>query len=112
MINAEIDAGAAALEAYAEGQSWKAKFAPAKTWHEGSIDIIRAADASKDQTPAGQVAAAVAALHVALKAIGQEDALSVQQYHDAAAVVLASVYKLRASMVRNVSKDGPKPSVA
>ena len=50
MTNDEIDAGAAALEAYAEGQSWKARFAPAKTWHEGSIDIIKAADTGKDQT--------------------------------------------------------------
>lgn len=110
MTNGEIDAGAAALESYAEGQSWKAKFAPAKTWHEGSIDIIRAADGSKNQTPGGQVASAVVALHAALGAIGQEDALDAQQYHDAAAVVLAAVYKLRASVV---PQERPaKPPVA
>jgi hypothetical protein len=100
MTNSEIAAGAAALETYAEGQSWKARFAPAKTWHEGSIDIIRAADGSPDRTPAGQVVAGINALHVALKAIDQETALSVQQYHDAAAVVLAAVNKLRPTVAK------------
>lgn len=95
MTNNEINAGAAALEAYAEGQSWKARFIPAKTWHEGSIDIIKAADSGKDQTPAGRQAAAVAGLHDILKTIGHETVLTDQQYHDAAAVVLAAVNKLR-----------------
>lgn len=97
MTNNEIDAGAAALEAYAEGQSWKAHFAPKGAWHEGSIDIIKAADASKDQTPAGRLTAAIAGLHATLKSIGYEDAMTAQQYHDAAAVVLgaAAAHRLR-----------------
>jgi hypothetical protein len=95
MTNAEIDAGAAALEAYAEGQSWKAHLAPRGTWHEGSIDIIRAADGGIDQTPVGRLKAAVAGLHAALKAVGHEEEMTAQQYHDATAVVLAAVHKLR-----------------
>jgi hypothetical protein len=106
MTNHEIDDGAAALEAYAEGQSWKAYLAPKGTWHEGSIDIIKAADTSKDQTPVGRLTAAVAALHAALKAVGHEGEMTDQQYHDGAAVVLAAVNKRR---IRNMSKDGPKP---
>lgn len=95
MTNTEIDDGAAALEAYAEGQSWKARFAPAKTWHEGSIDIIKAADGNADQTPIGRLMAAINGLHEALHAVGHADELSKQQYHDAAAVVLAAVNKRR-----------------
>jgi hypothetical protein len=95
MTNTEIDAGAAALEAYAEGQSWKAYFAPKGTWHEGSIAIIRAADGSNTQTPLGRQTAAIEALHAALKAVHHENELSSQQYHDAAAIVLAAVHKLR-----------------
>ncbi len=95
MTNSEIDAGAAAIEAYAEGQNWKAYLAPKGVWHEGSIDIIRAADNGKDQSPEGRVAAAVAALHAALKTLGYENQMTAQQYHDAAAVTLAAVHKLR-----------------
>jgi hypothetical protein len=106
MTNDEINDGASALEAYAEGQSWKAYLAPKGTWHEGSIDIIKAADGGKDQTPIGRLTAAVAALHAALKAVGHEGEMSDQQYHDGAAVVLAAVNKRR---MRNMSQDGPKP---
>jgi hypothetical protein len=95
MTNAEINAGAAALEAYAEGQSWRARFAPAGTWHEGSITVIKAADGSTDQTPAGRVSAGITGLHDALKSVGHESEMNAQQYHDAAAVVLAAVHKLR-----------------
>ena len=95
MTHNEIDTGAAAIEAYAEGQSWKAHFAPKGVWHEGSIDIIRAADGGQDQSPEGRVASAVAALHAALKTLGYENQMTAQQYHDAAAVVLAAVHKLR-----------------
>jgi hypothetical protein len=109
MTNSEIDDGAAALEAYAEGQSWKARFAPAKTWHEGSIDIIKAADGAAEQSPIGRLTAAVAALHAALKAVGHEGEMTEQQYHDGAAVVLAAVNKRR---IRNMSKDGPKPGAS
>jgi hypothetical protein len=109
VTNDEINDGAAALEAYAEGQSWKAYLAPKGTWHEGSIDIIKAADGSKDQSPAGRQTAAVGALHVALRSVGHESEMTAQQYHDGAAVVLAAVNKRR---IRNMSKDGPKPTVA
>ena len=99
MTNNEIDDGAVALESYAEGQSWKAYLAPKGTWHEGSIDIIKAADGGKDQTPAGRQTAAVAALHAALKAVGHEGEMTEQQYHDGAAVVLAAVNKRRPKLV-------------
>jgi hypothetical protein len=95
MTNTEIDAGAAALETYAEGQSWKAYLAPRGTWHEGAIDIIRAADASADQSPLGRLVAAVAGLHAALKSVGHEGEMTPQQYHDGAAVVLAAAHRLR-----------------
>ncbi len=95
MTNAEIEAGAVALETYAEGQSWKAYLAPKVTWHEGAIDIIRAADGSKDQTPVGRQAAAVAGLHAALRAVDHDGEMSAQQVQDGAAVVLAAVHKLR-----------------
>jgi hypothetical protein len=90
MTNAEIDAGAAALEAYAEGQSWKARLAPAGTWHEGSITIIKAADGATDQSPAGKVLAGINGLHAAMKSVGHENEMSAQQYH-----VLAAVHKVR-----------------
>ena len=95
MTNMEVASGAAALRAYAEGQSWKAYLAPEGVWHEGAIDIIKAADGSKDQTPLGRLTAAVAGLHAALKSVGHEDEMTPHQYHDAAAVVLAEVHKLR-----------------
>ena len=95
MTNSEIDAGAVALKAYAEGQSWKAFFAPSGTWHEGSITVIRASDGSADQSPIGRLTAGVAGLHAALKSVGHEDEMNTQQYHDAAAIVLAAVHKLR-----------------
>ncbi len=97
MTETEINVAAAALKAYAEGQSWKAYFAPQATWHEGVIDIIRAADGNKDQLPEARQAAAVVALHDALRQVHHEDELSEQQYHDAAAIVLAAVHKLRRS---------------
>lgn len=99
MTNAEIDAGAAALGAYAEGQSWfKAKIAEMQhptIWREGSIAIIKAADAGTDQTPIGRLTSAVAGLHTNLKSVDHEAELSAQQYHDAGAVVLAACHKLR-----------------
>lgn len=99
MTDSDIAVGAAALEAYAEGVSWwKAKIAEMQTptlWREGAIDIIKAADAGTDQSPAGRQTSAVAGLHSALKSVGHEAELTAQQYHDAAAVVLAAVHKLR-----------------
>jgi hypothetical protein len=55
------------------------------------------------------VLAGITGLHAALKSVGHEREMDTQQYHDAAAVTLAAVGKLR---IRNMSKDGPKPDVS
>ena len=55
---------------------------------------LRRGDA-QEQTPADRQVSGVAGLHAALRAVNHESALSAQQYHDAVAVVLAAVHKLR-----------------
>ncbi|MDE2471967.1 MAG: hypothetical protein KGL35_25370, partial [Bradyrhizobium sp.] len=87
-IQAELDAGAAALEAYAEGQSFMARFAPEGAWTDGASDMIAAADAATDQSPAGRQAAAMTRLQADIAAAGYASMMSAQQCHDAAAVVL------------------------
>ena len=95
MTPAEIAAGAAALESYAEDQTFLAHFAPADAWTNGAASMIEAADASADQSPAGRQNAAMAKLQADIADAGYGSMMSAQQCHDAAAVVLAAVNKIR-----------------
>lgn len=91
----EVAAGAAALQSYADGQSFAAHFAPAQAWIRGATDMIGAADAASDQSPIGRQSAAQAKLSADITAAGYASMMSGQQCHDAAAVVLAAVNKIR-----------------
>ena len=72
-----------------------ARFAPEGAWTQGATDMIAAADASYDQSPAGRQTAAQTKLSADITAEGYASMMSAQQCYDAAAVVLAAVNKLR-----------------
>ena len=93
---AQIQAAADALKAYAEGQTWEAMFAPQSAWTTGATDMLAAADAATDQSPTGRQAAAMAKLQADIAAAGYANLMTAQQCHDAAAVTLAAANKTTA----------------
>jgi hypothetical protein len=95
MTQTEISAGKAALEAYAETQSWEAIFVPDADYQTATIDLIQAADASKDQSAAGRQTAGQAALRAALDSTGEGGMVSDEICAGGTAAVLSAVAELR-----------------
>jgi hypothetical protein len=93
--NKEIAIAAPLLESYAEGINWMARLAPAGEWAKGAELVINAADAAQDQSPGGRQIAAQIAIAKAISDAGYGSMMTDQECHDAAAITLASVNKLR-----------------
>ncbi len=95
MTNAEIAGGKYALFEYVKTITWKAVLIPDQFYQDGTIDIIRAADASPDQSPNARITAAQNALGEAIRLGGHGNSVTVQEVHIAASIVLAIVAHLR-----------------
>lgn len=99
---AEDQAGATALKTYidgvleANGLAWEEAFIPDTAFVQGATDVIEAADAADDQSPAGRQAAGATALRAALEAVGQSDKVSDTNLNEGVSAVLTAVAKVRA----------------
>lgn len=97
MTNDDIAAGVAALTTYARAaEGWKAAFVPAAAYRDSTTAIIRAADASKDQSAAGRQAAAQDALRTAIDSSGYGGEVTDAMCVAGARAVLAAVAVERA----------------
>ncbi len=107
MTQAEINAAAAALHAdvdcilEATGRGWEEWLIPISVYATGAADIIKGADGAEDQTPAGRLQAAQAALRAALDSTGQGGQVTYAQCRKAAADALAAVARVRAGHTAN-----------
>jgi hypothetical protein len=103
---AEIGTGARALCSYIESVNYfEGAFAPETALDAGASDAIKAADAASDQSPAGRLKAAAAALRAAIDASGYGSYVSDQQCAAGAGAVLVAVANLRAQEKAKAGDD-------
>lgn len=101
MTNDDIAAGEAALMTYVRvAEGWKAAFVPAAAYRDGTMAIIRAADASKDQSAAGRQAAAQDGLRAAIDSSGYGGEVTDAMCAAGAQAVLGAVAAERAKQPR------------
>lgn len=102
-MSVEFAAGEAALKAYVsgmlaqEGKSWEAWFIPESAYQTGAADVIKAADAAKDQSDHGRQAAGAHALRIALNTTGQGGQVTDAQVASGTAVILHAIARVRAA---------------
>lgn len=97
----EINAGATALKAFvdktmeARGMGFAEGMVPANDFVTGASDVIKAADASQDQSPAARQSAGQAALRAALNTTDQGDRVNDAQCASGTEKILAAVAAVR-----------------
>lgn len=88
----QLAAGETALKAYVQqAEGWEAAFVPEQAYVAGATDVVKAALASADQSPAGRQAAGQKALRAAIDSAGYGHEVTDAMCAAGAAAVLKAI---------------------